>query len=126
MTAADLWTRRARWWPWVAGTLIFMVAGLTLLLSRTEPMNCRMTPSPPARVITPRCGARSPATSRSSVDFPAPFAPTTPITSPGATVRSRPSKRMRWPYPPARSWATRVAVIPAFSHLPERLLRNAV
>src|SRR6478735_8093682 len=54
-----------------------------------------------------------PARRRRSVDFPAPFAPTTPTTSPGATVRSSASKRVRWPYPPARPWATSVAVMVA-------------
>ena len=33
-------------------------------------------------------------------------------TSPGATVRSRCSKRVRWAWPPARSLATRVALTP--------------
>ena len=37
----------------------------------------------------------APPSSDSSVDLPAPLAPTTPITSPGATVRSSPSNRMR-------------------------------
>ena len=58
----------------------------------------------------PAIGADSPASSRSSVDLPAPLAPTTPTTSPGATVRFRDSKRVRCPWPPARSFATRVPV----------------
>ena len=57
-----------------------------------------------------RAASSPPASRRSSVDLPAPLAPTTPTTSPGATVRSRGSKRVRWAWPPARSLATRVAV----------------
>ena len=63
-----------------------------------------------AVVTVPLSGATSPASRRSSVDLPAPLAPTTPTTSPGATVRSRCSKRVRWAWPPARSLATRVAL----------------
>lgn len=48
---------------------------------------------------------------RSSEDFPAPLAPTRPITSPGATTRSSPAKSVRSPCPAASSLATRVAVI---------------
>src|SRR5690606_20761016 len=67
-------------------------------------------------VTVPACGWSRPASSLSSVDFPAPLAPTTPRTSPGATVRSSESKRVRWPYPPARPWVTRVAVIGQSCH----------
>ena len=65
-----------------------------------------------AVVTVPASGTSSPASRRSSVDLPAPLAPTTPTTSPGATVRSRCSKRVRWAWPPARSLATRVALTP--------------
>src|SRR5690554_2451671 len=67
-------------------------------------------------VTAPACGSSRPASSLRSVDFPAPLAPTTPMTSPGATVRSSESKRVRWPYPPARPWVTRVAVIRQSCH----------
>ena len=58
----------------------------------------------------PSSGSRSPARMRSSVVLPAPLAPTTPTTSPGATVRSSASKRVRCACPPARSLVTRVAL----------------
>lgn len=59
----------------------------------------------------PSSGTARPASSRSSVDFPAPLAPTRPTTSPGATTRSSPEKSVRSPCPAARFLATRVALI---------------
>ena len=51
----------------------------------------------PGAVTTDPCsGSEAPASSRSRVVLPAPLLPTTPTTSPGDTVRSRPSKRVRW------------------------------
>ncbi len=46
-----------------------------VLPSRMEPMNCRITPTPPRLAMVPACGAMSPATSRNSVVFPAPLGP---------------------------------------------------
>ena len=42
-------------------------------------------------VTTPPSGSSSPASSRSSVDFPIPLGPTTPTRSPGAMVSDTPS-----------------------------------
>src|SRR6185437_5338031 len=42
-----------------------------------------------------RAPSSSPASIRSSVDFPAPLAPTSPITLPGDTTRSAPEKMTR-------------------------------
>ena len=39
------------------------------------PMNWRITPRLPPREIVPLCAGRSPASSRMSVVFPAPFGP---------------------------------------------------
>ena len=47
------------------------------------------------RRTTPRSGASRPASSRSSVDLPAPFGPTSPIRDPGGTTRST-SARTTW------------------------------
>src|SRR3978361_2153705 len=54
--------------------------------------------------------ARPPVSVRSNVDLPAPFTPTSPTTSPGATTRSRSEKRIRAPWPAASPRATRVAL----------------
>ena len=72
-----------------------------------SPRRRRGAPSRPSR----RAGSRSPARIRSRVVLPAPLAPTTPTTSPGATVRSSDSKRVRCAWPPARFLATRSALI---------------
>src|SRR6266545_4252518 len=53
------------------------------------------------RAIVPPSGSCSPARVRNSVDLPAPFAPTNPMTSPGATTRSSPAKSSSSPYPAA-------------------------
>src|SRR5690606_7939842 len=58
----------------------------------------------------PANGSTCRASRLSSVDLPAPLAPTTPTTSPGATVRSRSAKRVRWACPPDRPLATSVAL----------------
>ena len=55
--------------------------------------------------------AINPARVRSSVVLPAPFTPTRPITSPGATTRSSPVKRVRSPCPAASCRAISVALI---------------
>ena len=60
-----------------------------------------LTPTLPA-------SATCPASIRSSVDLPAPLAPTRPTTSPGATTRSRPAKRARSPWPAERPVALTV------------------
>ncbi len=59
----------------------------------------------------PPSGVSSPAISRSRVDLPAPLAPTRPMTSPGATTRSSPEKRVRSPWPALRSLTTRVVLM---------------
>src|SRR5258708_6299934 len=75
--------------------------------------------------MPPCSGSIRPARERSRVDFPAPFTPTSPITSLGATTRSSPEKRARVPCPAARSFTTIVALIwPLFTVRP--LLRAAV
>ncbi len=53
-----------------------------MLPSRTLPMNCRITPSPPELATLPSTGCRSPAISRISVVFPAPFGPTSAALTP--------------------------------------------
>ncbi len=72
----------------------------TVVSSRTEPMNWRITPSPPSLVTAPTCGVMSPATIRSSVVLPVPLAPTSATLAPSPTRNetsrnsSRPSGRM--------------------------------
>ncbi len=71
----------------------------TVRSSRTEPTNCGITPSPPLTETVPPCGWSSPASSRSRVVLPAPFAPTRATTAPSATRKeaspssTRPSGR---------------------------------
>ncbi len=67
------------------------------------PMNWRMTPSPPLEAAVPSCGARSPATSRSSVVFPAPFGPTRAAVTPSPTRKLTSSSSVR---PSGRTWLT--------------------
>src|SRR5262245_15770949 len=69
-----------------------------------------------ATATVPASGARNPARMRSSVDLPAPFGPTRPTTSPGATTRSRLSNRRRAPWPAARPRAYRVTLTFAGAH----------
>src|SRR5689334_16606064 len=64
-------------------------------------------------VTLPLSAGRIPERVRRRVVFPAPFAPTRPITSPGATTRSSPVKRLRSPCPAASSRAISVALIRA-------------
>jgi hypothetical protein len=45
-----------------------------------------------SRLTTPESGVSMPARTRSKVDFPMPFGPTTPIRLPGATVRETRSR----------------------------------
>ena len=61
----------------------------------------------------PCSGSSSPASSRSSVDLPAPFAPTRPTTSPGPTTRSSSVNRARAPWPAARPVAFSTALMTA-------------
>ena len=65
----------------------------TVVSSRTLPMNCRMTPSPPLRVTAPSDAVRSPASIRSSVVFPVPLGPMSATFAPSPTrnVTSRSS-----------------------------------
>ena len=67
-------------------------------------------PVAPASDTCPRSGASTPASSFSSVDLPAPLGPTTPTTSPGATVREMPSRIVWAPWAFATSRAVRTAV----------------
>jgi hypothetical protein len=86
---------------------------------RTRSCPCGSHPtnaSAGAMLTAPSSDSRSPARIRSSVLLPAPLAPTTPTTSPGATVTSSPSKRVRWANPPATFFATSVAVMGPSSH----------
>src|SRR6059058_5271084 len=62
------------------------------------------------RETVPCSAGSNPARVRSSVDLPDPFAPTRPITSPGATTRSSPENSTRSPCPAARSLAISVAL----------------
>ena len=57
-----------------------------------------------------RPGSSARRARRSSVDLPAPLAPTSPTTSPGATVRSTPEKIVRAPWAAETPRATRVAL----------------
>src|SRR5919202_6874701 len=70
------------------------------------------------RTTLPDSAGCRPARVRSRVDLPAPFTPTRPTTSPGATTRSRSENRTRAPCPAARPRATRVALTVA--HSPRR------
>src|SRR3954447_26564562 len=70
------------------------------------------------RTTLPDSAGSSPARVRSRVDLPAPFTPTSPITSPGATTRSRSVNSIRSAWPAARPLATSVAVINGGSYLP--------
>src|SRR6266568_2668755 len=63
-----------------------------------------------ARTV-PFSGVSRPASRRRRVDLPAPFTPTSPITSPGATTRSSPANSTRSAWPAVRSLAISVAVI---------------
>src|SRR5580693_2644803 len=56
-----------------------------------------------------RAPSSSPASIRSSVDFPAPLAPTSPITLAGDTTRSAPEKMTRSACPADSPWAVSTA-----------------
>src|SRR5436305_824768 len=53
----------------------------------------------PSNWIAPRHGRSTPEIARLSVDFPAPFEPSTATISPGATTRSMPRRISVAPYP---------------------------
>ncbi len=59
------------------------------------PMNCRITPRPPLRLIEPRVGGRSPAMIFSSVVLPEPLGPTSATTAPSPTRNETSSSRTR-------------------------------
>ena len=61
--------------------------------SRTEPMNCRITPSPPVMATLPSSGARSPEIILSSVVFPDPFAPINATFAPSPTRKETSLRR---------------------------------
>ena len=68
--------------------------------SRSEPTNCRITPSPPLVVTAPACAVASPAMIRSRVVLPAPFAPTRATVAPSPTRNETSSNSAR----PSGSW----------------------
>ena len=53
--------------------------------------------SPRRRTAVPASGSSSPASSRSSVDLPEPFAPTIPTRARGSIAKSSPSSTVRVP-----------------------------
>ncbi len=57
----------------------------TVVSSRTDPTNCRMTPSPPPTVTVPPCGFSSPASMPQQGGLPAPLGPTRATTAPSPT-----------------------------------------
>src|SRR4051794_1615664 len=61
-----------------------------------------------ARLIVPDSIGSLPTMVRISVDLPDPFGPTTAVTSPSASVRSRPEKRVRAPKATSRPEMVRV------------------
>ncbi len=67
----------------------------TVVSSRTEPMNWRMTPRPPVRATDPASGTRSPEMIRSSVVLPAPFSPTSAARTPSPTRNDTSSSSTR-------------------------------
>ena len=67
----------------------------TVVSSRTEPMNWRMTPSPPVRATEPASGSRSPAMIRSRVVLPAPFSPTSAARAPAPMRKDTSSSSTR-------------------------------
>ena len=62
-------------------------------------------------VMEPTSGAIRPASVRSNVVLPAPLTPTSPTTSPGATIRSRSLNKVRSAWPCPKPLATSVALI---------------
>ena len=65
---------------------------------------------------SPASGWSTPASSRSSVDLPAPLGPTTPSTSPGATVTDTPARIVA---APCAFWMSRAINVPL---TPKRLV----
>jgi len=61
---------------------------------------CGRSPSrrPAALATRPSSGSARPASNASSVDFPAPLRPTTPIRSPADTPSETASSSLRWAY----------------------------
>ena len=76
---------------------------------------------PAVRRTLPRSGRSSPASSRSSVDLPAPFGPTTPSTSPGATVTETPARIVAAPCALCSSRAISVPAIALSLRAPRRV-----
>src|SRR5258708_8387626 len=66
---------------------------------RTRTSGRALVTSWPARLIVPEVARTSPLRTPSSVDFPAPFAPTSAISSPGAMSRSIPKSTGPASYP---------------------------
>ena len=61
---------------------------------------------------SPASGVSTPASRRSSVDLPAPLGPTTPSTSPGATVSDTPARIVAAPCALLKSRAISVPLTP--------------
>ena len=51
----------------------------------------------PRKVTMPRSGARGPEMTRRSVDFPAPFVPSSATTSPGGDAEVDVEEHLHWP-----------------------------
>ena len=66
----------------------------------------RRSSTPAIATPTPPSGSSSPASTRSSVDFPIPFGPTTPSRAPGFTVTDTPPSTTCAPWWRSRSLAT--------------------
>src|SRR2546425_5832173 len=79
-------------------------SGTSARPSRTRSGASRSLTARPANLISPRCGATSPATALRSVVFPAPFAPISATISPGCTASETPW-RASTPAPYATSTA---------------------
>src|SRR5438309_7244981 len=87
--------------------------------SRISFSGARPVTSLPLSSTRPAAGRISPAIAFSSVDFPAPFGPTTAVTRPGCA-----SMLMSWmmggpPYPAARPRVSRTGPLDTGDHLPE-------
>src|SRR3954454_15081019 len=77
--------------------------------------------------MSPASGRSRPASRRRSVDLPAPLGPTTPSTSPGATVRETPARIAAAPCALCRFWAMSVpAMYAAYEQSLDECLTEAV
>ncbi len=72
--------------------------------------SCGKYPTSPLRLTVPAAGCASPARIRVNVVFPAPFRPTSPILSPGATWKEACSSSSRAPARTSNSRATSIQI----------------